>query len=276
MQPNFTASNKWISDTLEASRHFVLPVIPEIPRPEWVFSLVAHFLQHSALESASLTEREIWLVLKGDPQAFANKAVRYFPCHTVDALLQAASRAGDISARLRQSEVRLDSSNPFTAAYRPPPPKELRRAMGHLMQAGRVEASRSSNSSEMVGAALGSYFTLLTIHPLRDGNGRTARACFLGSIAKLTSLSPLLILGLCLLHQERNSSFHLAASLARMGEPDAILQIFHSSIEQAASWFGDDLITLASTDGEIRNSNLDNVLHLVLQLKNKVLSHLKP
>ena len=276
MHPNFSASNQWISDTLEACRSFELPVLSAVHESDWLLPLLIHFVQHDALKPNSPSEGELEMVLKGDPKCFAHKVSRFFPCYSLDALLNGASLAGCVPGRLRQTEVKLETWNQLTTAFRPPRPSELRRAMTHLMKEARCKVQRATTPSQKVGVALGTYFILLTIHPLKDGNGRTARANFVGAVAELSPISPLLLLGLCLLHQERSSAFHLAASLARMGETGALLEIFHSAVEQANRWLSDDLAVMSGLRVQGSNPSLHQILPLVLELKNKLSVYVNP
>jgi hypothetical protein len=135
----------------------------------------------------------------------------------------------------RRADIAIHTENRFTRDFLPIPAERLAsavQALFNLRQAG-LHAPHGA-------ARVASYLILLTLHPYRDGNGRTARLLFAADTWAATG-SPLELLGLAWLHGQRNARFHLAAKCARAGDFNMLFGLHADASAQACQVLAEPL-----------------------------------
>ena len=128
---------------------------------------------------------------------------------------------------LRRADIAIHTENRFTRDFLPVPAERLAPAAQALFNLRRAGLHAPHGA-----ARIASYLILLTLHPYRDGNGRTARLLFAADTWVATG-SPLELLALAWLHGHRNAHFHLAAKCARAGDFDMLFGLHAESSVQA-------------------------------------------
>lgn len=132
-------------------------------------------------------------------------------------LARLATTACGAPMRIRTGAMRLAASNPFAASFVPPAPGDLAK----LLQALDVIAAKAWRRATIIGEdtlrqlAYAEYFALLAIHPLPDGNGRTARAVYASRLWCANLCDERMLLVIPMTFSGGGAHFHLAAQLAR-------------------------------------------------------------
>ncbi len=133
------------------------------------------------------------------------------------ALSRVATTACGAPMRIRTGAMRLAAANPFAASFVPPAPGNLPK----LLQALDAIATKAWRRAAVAGEdalrqlAYTEYFALLAIHPLPDGNGRTARAVYASRLWHAGLCDERMLLAIPMTFSGRGTRFHLAAQLAR-------------------------------------------------------------
>lgn len=136
-------------------------------------------------------------------------------------LLGIASRACGKRTSIRRGAMRLAAVNPFARAFVPPQANAVPALLDSLDAASRrafASAKRGMDADALSTLAYTEYFALLAIHPLPDGNGRTARWVYAARLWHAGLADPRSLLAIPLSFAGRGSRLHLAAQLARAGE----------------------------------------------------------
>ncbi len=143
----------------------------------------------------------------------------------------------------RRADIAIHTENRFTRDFLPIPAKRLAsaaQALFDLRQAG-LHTTHAT-------ARIASYLILLTLHPYRDGNGRTARLLFAADTWAAAG-SPLELPGLIWLHGQRNARFHLAAKCARAGDFNMLFGLHAEASAQACRTLAEPLRDLDAALG---------------------------
>lgn len=138
---------------------------------------------------------------------------------------QAAPLCG-LHAALRRGDIAIHTDNPLTRDFLPPLAARVTLAAKMFFEFRQAGAHTPSAA-----ARIASYLILLTLHPYRDGNGRTARLLFAADTAAAAAPATDL-LGLVWLHGQRGARFHLAAKCARAGDFGMLFVLYAESVEQ--------------------------------------------
>lgn len=187
-----------------------LPPLPSDPRAFALTSLLhAHEAVHRAVDAdgAGRLLRCPDLVSEFPPVNGLSTA----------ALARVATTACGAPMRIRTGAMRLVAANPFAASFVPPAPGDLPK----LLQALDVIAAKAWRRATVTGEdalrqlAYTEYFALLAIHPLPDGNGRTARAVYASRLWNAGLCDERMLLAIPMTFSGRGARFHLAAQLAR-------------------------------------------------------------
>ena len=191
------------------------------------FSALLPVLRHGAIGADSVPELEPCLISRL-ASAFPGTGIRQF-----------VADARDVSKErrlaLRTGDVLLQTENPLTAGFSPPSAKDVEPALGIALRSINAALDRDQGDfrKAAICALLGSQI-LLTIHPFRDGNGRTARMFFAAKVLRHIGPSPSVLLGLLLIHRAGGHQYHQAAWAFRAGDVEPMLGLFVSSVRLAA------------------------------------------
>lgn len=161
-------------------------------------------------------------------------------------LTNIASRACAVPMRVRTGGMRLAGTNPFVASFAPPAARDLASLLQTLDMlatgAWRAAAPRDAHAQHRV--AYAEYFALLAIHPLPDGNGRTARAVYASRLWHAGLCDARLLLAIPMSFSGRGNRFHLATQLARAGAFDDLFANWRDALMATDRLFAAPLASL--------------------------------
>jgi len=202
-----------------------------------VFSVLSLLLRHGVI-AGGVARDSLALAMSG--------TAKISTPHTLTGLLLFASQATGWPMRLRSTGVRLRSDNPFSQRFKPPIAEQVRGLVQYWLRAtNRAFAGNNELSSERAAwLAYAEFFTLLSIHPFADGNGRTARALYAARLSDNGQATPEWLLALALSYGGNAARFHLAAQLARDGEFDDVYRNLADALACVGPWFASDLSRL--------------------------------
>lgn len=212
-----------------------------LKHPGHIFDLLLPLLHHDGLHSESQYLREIELIRSGSDKSLPKLLVSSFPCSNVRDFVKGSCQVSREKLRMRDSLVSIGTSNPFSSSYTPPHTQGAQDSLGYLLKVSH--RILTSEKIQYLGLCVAIYLMILTIHPLRDGNGRSARFYF-ASLIRTRLDSPSLLLALALTHSGKSSSFHMACKIARLGDIEPALTLFSASSMSVDSHFGDQLSLL--------------------------------
>lgn len=260
MRVSFSASDAWLRDCLAQSEGFVVP--SGDAQNAKLFDLLVPLYDHGGADPRSNTQyiSRIHQLLSGDD---STRARDIFPCMTLPEFLRSAEKAIGFRPSMRNTAIVIDTANAFTQHFLPPGAQRAKAAAHFLL---KISYARLSGRRD-VGAALTTYFLFLTIHPLLDGNGRTARRLFASCVADHED-SPVLVLALALLHQRSATNFHLACKIARLGDMSHLLDRFRESIASVHTIFGRNLEALNRALDATQYDH-DLIIDQLLQIRNR-------
>lgn len=203
------------------------------------------YMHHDALSSFANYQRILdSLHARYDEPGLAIKLQGVAESSTIAELIKRAYPIACHRGSVRTGDVVIRTPNALSASFLPPDKKNTDRAIKEFF------AKRSEIATE-VGAVAGvsvracSYIVLLTIHILKDGNGRLARLLYAADCAT-ASADPSEILALGLLHRERGRSFHVAARSAREGNLSMLLACLRDASKLVEDRMSTSLLTLES------------------------------
>lgn len=224
----FTASPQWMAAAFAQAGAVsgTQAQGPEVPDAVWPWLL--GLLHHDSLASVHAYRAVVSSLLHRYDGAGLQRKLRAIASATCLAMLarETAPLSGWHPA-LRRGAIAIHTSNCFSRDFLPPSPMQAAPA-GKACFALRQAGAHTPN----VAARITSYLILLTIHPYRDGNGRTARLLFAADTLSAGD-SPADLLGLVWLHGQRGARFHLAAKCARAGDFDMLFALYAESKAQA-------------------------------------------
>lgn len=155
--------------------------------------------------------------------AFASTRVKCF-------LADAQGLANGIHVAIRNGDVCLRTENPLTAGFTPPCAGSVTEILGTALRfhASALSMNRGDGGKVAACAVIGMQI-LLTIHPFRDGNGRTARMFLAAQVLRHLGPVPAVLLGTLLMHRSGAHQYHQASWALRAGDPEPMVGLFVES-----------------------------------------------
>ena len=156
-------------------------------------------------------------------RSFTDTQVRSF-------VADARKLACEPALTLRNTAVHLRTENVLTGRFVPPAASNVRAALATALKSidAALESHRGDTGKAVIGALLGSQI-LLTIHPFRDGNGRTARTFFAAKLLRYVGHAPAAVLGMLLMHRAGAHQYHQASWALRAGDVEPMVSLFIGS-----------------------------------------------
>jgi len=244
MSARFSASHVWVSSAfgeLEAmlEDHCQEEADVQVEGLAWIIAL----LRHDSFESEERYQenyRSLRARYAGD--ALSDRLRLAASGSTLREIMKRACGLTGHSPAVRTSGVGIVTRNAFSADFLPPEPMRAKLAIDAWFERRLVPAGPNGT----IGRALASYLVFLTIHPLKDGNGRMARMLFAADHAQRIANMPRHVLALILLQREQRQPFHLAAKCARVGDFQMLASCYLEALDMASRGFGDLLAELGS------------------------------
>lgn len=154
-------------------------------------------------------------------------------------LARLASQQAGMALAIRRGGTRLRTENAFTERFTPPPAADVP-ALLRVLDRRSTSLYRTHAAVSpvvMPWLAYGEMFALLAVHPLLDGNGRTARWLYAARLWQAGLVDPCLVLAIPMSFVGNGARFHLAAQLARSGEFGDLYANFADAAAAAETWF---------------------------------------
>lgn len=226
--------------------------------------------RHDSLRSERVFRDEIELIAKKVlPAADSVALQRWASCSTTRDFIRGGMKFTGFPVELRDSDIRISTDNSFSVDFSPPNPRRAATALQVLLQHSSPRIRGASDSNGIIGAALSAYFIFLTIHPFKDGNGRTARFYFAACISRLETTSPIFLLALALMHRDRSSAFHLAAKAARIGSLDMLMETYSESIALASTLFSDEIDAISQRVA-VHSNDPSDLLVILMRIRDRL------
>lgn len=191
----------------------------KLPLSVGMFQAIAPLLRHGALDASAAPVLD--LALAGQlQQAFTDTKVRHF---IADA--RKLAEREDIS--IRNGAVYLRTENALTGRFVPPAASGADVALGRALHC--IEAALALHRGDRAQSAICALVSsqiLLTIHPFRDGNGRTARMFHAAKVLRHLGPAPSALLGLLLLQRSGAHQYHQATWALRAGDAEPMVALF--------------------------------------------------
>jgi len=245
MQVTFSVSDAWIDEAFQQMDSWSNSLGAEEISPGVAFQLLG-LLMHGSLSGPEHFLRNVLeLGRRVAMEGLLQRLVEVAEARTSPDLLRKISLLTGSGAKTRSHGIRITTVDAFSEGFLPPDASRAWKATCRLFERRhqRVGGRRS------IGFALASYLVLLTIHPLVDGNGRTARALFAADCVA-NGLGAWPMLSLMLMQQDQNRLFHLAARCARQGDFGMLVSCYEQADRQARRYFGACLREMYAREGD--------------------------
>jgi len=229
------------------------------------FALITLLLGHDVMRDG-LDDASISATMDDPSRVFRSvERISLLP-DNIPALAKAAASQ---CTMLRKSGMRLRGANPLTAAFAPPRadavPRLLRCVHADTGRAFGIAENHADTALALLVYA--EFFAFLSIHPLPDGNGRTARWLYAARLWNAHLLDASLLLALPLSFARQGARFHLAAQLARSGQFADLFCNWQDAVDQARSYASDLVEALCKAcearDLDATRTALDNMRRLM-------------
>lgn len=234
----------------------------EAPSDPRAFALVKLLHAHEAVRR-SVDVGAVAQVLCHTDLASEFPAVRGLACAP---LARMATKACGTPTRIRTGAMQLAGANPFVACFIPPAASDLPRLLQALDAATTLawKQAASAGHDALRQVAYLEYFALLAIHPLPDGNGRTARAVYASRLWHAGLCDARLLLAIPMTFAGRGARFHLATQLARAGTFDDLLANWRDALVVTDRIFA---APLASLRAAVTRADVDAAVQALESLR---------
>ncbi|SFL26863.1 Fic family protein [Lysobacter sp. cf310] len=244
MRLPFTASREWMGGVFRTAGRYSIhaPTVVPAPLARRAFELLLPICHHEGLSSGEHFRAEVELVMNNSDAGLPRLLASAFPAADRKRFLRGCRRVSREALEFRTGHMLIHSDNALSVDFIPPAPSQVVKLLEELL--GQSATGLAGATHSRPGVALATYFALLTLHPLADGNGRSARYYFAACVAALPE-APALLLALALMHSRRSAGFHLVAKLARLGDSEPFLDLFQASVDAVERTFSAELSSLA-------------------------------
>lgn len=222
-RPHFySVTPTWVQSVLRAGACSPVARDLQLPLHTHAFSALLPLLLHGATDAGgvkALTDGRLSRL----GEMFVQPKVKKF-------VADARILAEDPTLAIRDRGVYLRTENPLTAQFIPPRADGVARALEAALTSIRTALVRCRGefAKSAICAVLGEQI-LLTIHPFRDGNGRTARMFFAAQLLRHVGPAPTGLLGMLLMHRAGGHQYHQASWALRAGNVEPMVDLFVSS-----------------------------------------------
>ncbi|HAL21360.1 MAG TPA: hypothetical protein DCP40_01305 [Stenotrophomonas sp.] len=228
-RPHFSASSTWIASAFSglgellpgaACPSFAGAVIP------WIVALS----MHGSSENVAAYEANCRRLLSryGTERALEDALGFIGQASSISSLIDRTGQLEQEKCRPRNGFARVLTPNRYSQDYLPPDAGRARAASKEIFRLREDSASRDGGR---VALALATYISMLTVHPLVDGNGRTARALFVADATTIGAGVSSFALAAILLKTSRSAEFHMSAKCARAGDFCMLAECFRSALD---------------------------------------------
>lgn|GEM_PF-5256459 len=251
--PNEARWPAWLDDAFWPSVTLQVDVV-EVSRGQ-AFAQVSQLLAHGALFQQVSQPRA-----KGRgsrPEDRLQAAADALSAPWRKSMRELARLAGANPVTLRTGPVRVNSAHPLA-----------RRSL--FPEAGRVPEllARLWSRLPAIGCPLRAVqwaLCLLLIHPLLDGNGRTARLVYAALLWRLRQVDPLLLLGFALMFERSHSQLQLSFVHLRSGDASQLRTTFEQACGRARTEFAPWVGRLGRAVGEQSSASAQGELENLRQ-----------
>ena len=249
--PHYSTSPKWIKNCFEfLSKE--LTGVTELARdsgvrddadaPEWTASWILALLMHGSHCADTFVENHARLISTTTKKGLFEHLHEISEARKPADMLRAAKPLSGLQGSVRRSTSRIVTRSFYSTNFLPPKAERIPGSLSVIFDL----RSRLLHFNDVTGPSLATYLTFLTVHPLVDGNGRTARLLFAADVLSKNRRNHFLVLALLFMHSNRSQLFHLSARCARDGGFEMIASCFTSSLKMIT---GDVLSCLSSLAG---------------------------
>lgn len=234
----------------------------ECVAPSWLVALLMH---NSFQSEEDYLQNHRTLDAQFDESKLKAQLWKIARCGTLDSLIRSIRNLTKTDSVVRAHTTRILTPNVYSQQFLPPTPHQAKLATERLFRL----RSRYSTGSASIASALATYFVLLTIPPLKDGNGRTSRLLFGADVFSRSRSGMILIIALILLKRQRSEHFHLAARCARAGDFSMLSTCFRETVDIAkAEYLGTlEQLSAPSDEATYRDAALRLYAALFVQLR---------
>ena len=217
----------WVGRVLRQAVSFRDVGAMRLPLDVAGFEAVLPLLTHGAIEGSAVPVVDRILALRLE-SAFAGTKSKHY-------VADARRLAGRSEIGIRSVDVRLRTENLLTGRFVPPPASQVDAALVTALRCidSTLALHRGDVGKSAVIALVGSQI-LLTIHPFRDGNGRTARMFLAAKVLRHVGPAPTALLGMLLMQRSGAHQYHQAAWAFRAGDAEPLVALFTESERLAA------------------------------------------
>lgn len=179
------------------------------------FCLISQLFAHDRMFVTSTAENTRPI---GRQKSMLDQVAEVFDLDWRNGLRRLAGDAGSSQCSLRRTEIRLRSVHPLAGQAQFPKPKDLPKLFRQLWADARSVNCQNS--------ALHFAASFLLIHPLVDGNGRSARLAFASLLWRLGLRDPRWLIGFAVMFNVSDSGFQMGMVHLTTGQFSVLEQVY--------------------------------------------------
>ncbi|MCC8556036.1 Fic family protein [Xanthomonas hortorum] len=263
---HFSASKAWIKEIFFQASEVRLDSVAACATESNVFLAVLCLLDHESLRSEAYFSQRIQQISENEHDAL-NALATLAEARDIKGISSASKSLMGFMPKIRSNTIAINSDNIFTRKFIPPAAPQVPAACAFSLRNFWEQVSACKQVGSDVATILALFFILLTIHPYSDGNGRVFRRLFASHIYRAKGPNIYLVLGLALLYRERGVTFHMTASMARLGNFDAMAQEYGSCVESARELFRPEARAISDA---IEGGDLHAIISSSCDLRRKI------
>ncbi len=227
----FKISKEWIKDIFEYANNFKDQIqAPNLAIDPRILRIIAGAL-----------------VLRTDPHSLeiedSREAPKFDAPHLDKACIEKAAAFCGVNGKYRSKDVNVVYGH---SVYHPPHFASIPRFMNLLFSELETSHSAPGDNNRLFGSIVAFYCAFLSIHPLRDGNGRVARILYYFLTKKIDKISAWAVLGLFLIHRQESTIMRLNLLQMQSATPcyTPFFEDAFRCINNSAIIFGEDILRL--------------------------------